>query len=159
MLTAEGKMKLAEALVLRADGQKRIEQLQQRLIQNAKVQAGDQPAENPEILQQELEQLAQELVLLIQRINRTNSRTELEAGMSIADALAARDVTKLKSDIYRNLAQAAIVKQDRQTKSEIKFQSTIQVAEVQRKADQLAKEHRQLDTRVQQANWQTELED
>ena len=152
-------MKLAEALVLRADSQKRIEQLQQRLIQNAKVQAGDQPAENPEILQQELEQLAQELVLLIQRINRTNSRTELEAGMSIADALAARDVTKLKSDIYRNLAQAAIVKQDRQTKSEIKFQSTIQVAEVQRKADQLAKEHRQLDTRVQQANWQTELED
>ena len=152
-------MKLAEALVLRADGQKRIEQLQQRLIQNAKVQADDQPAENPEILQQELEQLAQELVLLIQRINRTNSRTELEAGMSIADALAARDVTKLKSDIYRNLAQAAIVKQDRQTKSEIKFQSTIQVAEVQRKADQLAKEYRQLDTRVQQANWQTELED
>ena len=152
-------MKLAEALVLRADGQKRIEQLQQRLIQNAKVQADDQPAENPEILQQELEQLAQELVLLIQRINRTNSRTELEAGMSIADALAARDVAKLKSDIYRNLAQAAIVKQDRQTKSEIKFQSTIQVAEVQRKADQLAKEHRQLDTRVQQANWQTELED
>ena len=40
-------MKLAEALVLRADGQKRIEQLQQRLIQNAKVQADDQPAENP----------------------------------------------------------------------------------------------------------------
>ena len=159
MPITEGKMKLAEALVLRADSQKRIEQLQQRLIQNAKVQADDQPAENPEILQQELEQLAQELVLLIQRINRTNSRTELEAGMSIADALAARDVTKLKSDIYRNLAQAAIVKQDRQTKSEIKFQSTIQVAEVQRKADQLAKEHRQLDTRVQQANWQTELED
>ena len=137
-------MKLAEALVLRADSQKRIEQLQQRLIQNAKVQADDQPAENPEILQQELEQLAQELVLLIQRINRTNSRTELEAGMSIADALAARDVTKLKSDIYRNLAQAAIVKQDRQTKSEIKFQSTIQVAEVQRKADQLANRARGL---------------
>ena len=152
-------MKLAEALVLRADGQKRIEQLQQRLIQNAKVQADDQPAENPEILQQELEQLAQELVLLIQRINRTNSRTELEAGMSIADALAARDVTKLKSDIYRNLAQAAIVKQDQQTKSEIKFQSTIQVSAVQRKADQLAKEHRETDTRVQQANWQTGLGD
>ena len=152
-------MKLAKALVLRADDQNRIEQLQQRLIQNVQVQADDQPAENPEILQQELEQLAQELVLLIQRINRTNSRTELEAGMSIADALAARDVTKLKSDIYRNLAQAAIVKQDQQTKSEIKFQSTIQVAEVQRKADQLAKEHHQLDTRVQQANWQTKLED
>ncbi len=118
-------MKLAEALVLRADGQKRIEQLQQRLIQNAKVQADDQPAEDPEVLLQEFEQLAQELVLLIQRINRTNCHTELEEGMSIADALAARDIAKLKSDIYRNLAQAAIIKQDRQTKSEIKFQSTI----------------------------------
>ncbi len=79
-------MKLAKALVLRADDQNRIEQLQQRLIQNVKVQADDQPAENPEILQQELEQLALELVPLIQRINRTNSRTELEAGMSIAGA-------------------------------------------------------------------------
>ncbi|MDP6595153.1 MAG: DIP1984 family protein [Candidatus Poribacteria bacterium] len=152
-------MKLAEALVLRADGQKRIEQLQQRLIQNAKVQADDQPAEDPEVLLQEFEQLAQELVLLIQRINRTNCHTELEEGMSIADALAARDIAKLKSDIYRNLAQAAIIKQDRQTKSEIKFQSTIQVSEVQRKADQFAKEHREIDTRVQQANWQTELGD
>ena len=152
-------MKLAEALVLRADGQKRIEQLQQRLIQNAKVQADDQPAEDPEVLLQEFEQLAQELVLLIQRINRTNCHTELEVGMSIADALAARDIAKLKSDIYRNLAQAAIIKQDRQTKSEIKFQSTIQVSEVQRKADQFAKEHRKIDTRVQQANWQTELGD
>ena len=152
-------MKLAEALVLRADGQKRIEQLQQRLIQNAKVQADDQPAEDPEVLLQEFEQLAQELVLLIQRINRTNCHTELEEGMSIADALAARDIAKLKSEIYRNLAQAAIIKQDRQTKSEIKFQSTIQVSEVQRKADQFAKEHREIDTRVQQANWQTELGD
>ena len=129
------------------------------MIQNAKVQADDQPAEDPEVLQQELEQLAQELVLLIQRINRTNCYTELEEGMSIADALAARDIAKLKSDIYRNLAQAAIIKQDRQTKSEIKFQSTIQVSEVQRKADQFAKEHREIDTRVQQANWQTELGD
>jgi len=34
-------MKLAEALILRADCQKRFEQLKARLLSNAKVQEGD----------------------------------------------------------------------------------------------------------------------
>ncbi len=38
-------MKLAEALVLRADYQKRITQLKQRLLLVARVQEGDRPAE------------------------------------------------------------------------------------------------------------------
>jgi hypothetical protein len=37
-------MKLAEALILRADNKKRFEQLRQRLMNNAKVQEGDKPA-------------------------------------------------------------------------------------------------------------------
>ena len=36
-------MKLAEALILRADCQKRIAQLKGRLLVNAKVQEGDAP--------------------------------------------------------------------------------------------------------------------
>ncbi|MEP7188497.1 MAG: hypothetical protein ABI901_04800, partial [Roseiflexaceae bacterium] len=36
-------MKVAEALILRADYQKRFEQLKQRLQQNARVQEGDTP--------------------------------------------------------------------------------------------------------------------
>ena len=40
-------MRLAEALILRADYQRRLEQLKQRLIRNAKVQAGDAPNEDP----------------------------------------------------------------------------------------------------------------
>jgi len=47
-------MKLAEALMLRADIQKRIDQLKQRLLRNVKVQEGDRPAENPEALLSEL---------------------------------------------------------------------------------------------------------
>lgn len=60
-------MKLAEALILRADYQKRIEQLKQRLLRNAKVQEGDDPAENPAALVEEVNRLAQELEVLIQR--------------------------------------------------------------------------------------------
>ena len=40
-------MKLAEALTLRADLQKRAAQLQNRLYNNAKVQEGEKPAEDP----------------------------------------------------------------------------------------------------------------
>ena len=47
-------MKLAEALNLRADLQKRIANLKERLIKNAKVQEGDTPSENPHTLINEL---------------------------------------------------------------------------------------------------------
>jgi hypothetical protein len=47
-------MKLAEALILRADCQKRIAQLKSRLLVNAKVQEGDTPAETPQELITEL---------------------------------------------------------------------------------------------------------
>ena len=47
-------MKLAEALHLRADLQKRIAQLGERLQANAKVQEGDEPSEDPALLLSEL---------------------------------------------------------------------------------------------------------
>ena len=58
-------MKIAEALALRADLQKRLEQLKQRLLKNARIQEGDTPAEDPVDLQSELEKSAQELIVLI----------------------------------------------------------------------------------------------
>ncbi len=150
-------MKLAEALILRADCQKRMEQLRQRLLRSAKVQEGNDPAEEPKALLAELEKVSAELQSLIQRINRTNSATEFGSGMVLADALVVRDVLKLKQAAYRDLAQAAVVTQDRFTKSEIRFTSTVNIAEVQKIADGLAVEHRELDARIQEANWRTEL--
>ena len=58
-------MKLAEALILRADCQKRISQLESRLIANAKVQEGDEPGEKPEELMAELENVSSQLLDLI----------------------------------------------------------------------------------------------
>ena len=68
-------MKLAEALILRADCQKRIAQLKSRLLTNAKIQEGDAPAETPQELIVELGRVSTELLDLIKRINRTNSAT------------------------------------------------------------------------------------
>ena len=45
------------------------------------------------------------------------------------------------------------------SRSEIKFQSTVDVAEIQKQADDLAVAHRELDTRIQEANWHLELKE
>jgi hypothetical protein len=150
-------VKLAEALVQRADYQKRIEQLKVRLLRNAKVQEGDAPAENPTDLLRELETVSADLTRLIQQINATNASTTLEQNVTLSDAIARRDVLRLRHAIYRDLAAAATVTQERYSKSEVKFQGTVNVAEIQRQADALAREHRELDTRIQEANWRIDL--
>jgi methyl-accepting chemotaxis protein len=149
-------MKVAEALALRADMQRRLEQLKQRLVKNARIQEGDKPEEDPVELQSELERLAQDLTLLIQRINWTNSTTRL-GDRTLADALAERDVLKIRYNAYRELAAAASTTQTRMTRSEVKFISTVSVAGIQRKADDLAKQYRELDTRIQETDWTTTL--
>jgi hypothetical protein len=150
-------MKLAEALILRADAQKRIEQVKVRLLRNAKVQEGDAPAENPRDLIQELEGVAAELTRLIRQINRTNTQTALADGTTVSDALALRDVLGKQYAVYRDLAATATVDQTRYSRSEVKFVSTVDVAAIQRRADDLARQHRELDATIQAANWATDL--
>jgi hypothetical protein len=150
-------MKLAEALILRADMKKRIEQLKQRIIRNARVQEGESPAENPEHLLQEMDRISGELVLLIQKINRTNSVIEIKKGITLSDAIASRDILVLRQGVYRDLAQAATIAHDLRTKSEIKFKGTVKVSEIQETADRIAREHRELDTIIQEMNWKADL--
>jgi Family of unknown function (DUF6847) len=150
-------MKLAEALILRADCQKRFAQLQSRLVGNAKIQEGDEPAENPNELLKELEGVAAELGNLIKRINKTNSATVVATGKTVSDVLAERDVLAMRRAAYSNLALNAAVAHGRLTRSEVKYVSTIKVAEIQKHADELAKEYRELDARIHELNWQTEL--
>ena len=71
-------MKLAEALQERADLNRNIEQLKNRLSSNALVQEGEQPVECPENLKQELDASISRLSYLIARINRTNCQTVVE---------------------------------------------------------------------------------
>ena len=152
-------MKLAEALALRADRQRYLAQLKSRLLANAKVQEGDTPAEDPEALLNELEQVTGELERLIQRINRTNAATVLEPGVTVTDALAIRDMLQTKQGIYRELGQAASVIQSRLTRSEVKFRSAVDVAAAHQTANDLARQFRELDVRIQEKNWLTELVD
>lgn len=150
-------MKLAEALIRRADSQKRFEQVKGRLIANAKIQEGDVPAEAPAELLAELSRIANELLELIKRINKTNSVTVFSDRETLSDALAARDVLKLQWAAYAGLALAGSITQGRYTRSEVKYVATVNVAEIQKQADELGKNYRELDARIQELNWQTEL--
>lgn len=68
-------MKLSEALSERSDIAKRIDRLYDRLVNNAKVQEGENPAEDPEALIAELNGLTERMTELVTRINLTNAAT------------------------------------------------------------------------------------
>lgn len=150
-------MKLSEALILRADAQKRLNQLKERIVNNVKVQEGDTPAESVSSLLTQAEEVANTYQTLIRQINKTNLHTEFATGMTLTDALAERDVLALRRNLYQELVNAANVRQERFTRSEVKFTLTVNISEMQKQVDQLAKAYRELDMKIQEANWRTEL--
>lgn len=150
-------MKLAEALILRSDLQKRIEQLKNRLRNNVMVQEGDRPSEEPEVLLKEFDDCLLELTDIIKRINKTNNVTKFNEEWTLADALAERDKLWEKRLILSHVAEAASVKQDRYSRTEIKYISVINVKELQKQIDKLSKEYRELDTKIQGLNWTIDL--
>jgi len=149
-------MKLAEALILRADLQKRLAQLKQRLAANARVQEGEQPAEDPKALLSELDALSAQLEDLILRINLTNGSVE-DRGESMTALLAKRDVLRIKIETLRELVQTAAATVMRGTRTEVVIRSTVSVAEQQKKLDALSKDLRDLEVRIQSLNWTSDL--
>lgn len=149
-------MKLAEALQERADLSKRISILENRLMNNVLVQEGENPAEAPDELLDELDRCCNELEKLISAINLTNSKT-LSDGITLTELIARKDVISTKLKIWRNSVTTASQTFRRATHSEIKIVSAINVRQLQKCSDELAKELRLLENRIQQINWTTEL--
>jgi len=150
-------MRLAEALAERSHCQNRIEETRKRLIRSARVQEGEQPAEDTTELLAETERVFARLLELVSAVNRTNSKTAFDDGRSISDAIAERDVVGKRRDFLAGNADAASTRQDRYSKSEVRFVATVSVGKLQAEVDQLAKQYRELDTRLQELNWKTEL--
>lgn len=149
-------MKLATALSERADIQRRLSQLGTRLENNAKVQEGETPAEEPAALLAEMDSLLTRLEELIARINLTNSRTS-EKGITMTEMLAKRDTLSKRIQLMRSFLDAASAKVDRFTRSELRIVSTVDVAAYQKSVDDCSKELRELDEKIQALNWTTEL--
>lgn len=150
-------MKLAEALQERADINRRIEQVKRRLFNNAVVQEGEKPAENPQELLAELDLCISTLENLMYRINLTNCKTMID-GQSLTELIAKKDCLVAKISAYRDLVSNASQLAHRASRTEIKILSTVNVKEIQQKIDVMSKELRLLDNRMQEMNWKTELQ-
>lgn len=154
----EDHMKLAEALILRADTQRKIEQLKERLARNVQVQEGDEPAEKPEALLKALNGAFEEFSTLVKRINRTNARTPFgDHGQTLDDALIERNTIMARRATLQRVLDTATSNQHRYGRSEIKFVVTVDVNAIQSDVDRLSRDFRELDTAIQQLNWSVDL--
>ena len=157
-------MKLAEALLLRADRNRTLEQLRQRIQVSARYQEGEDPPEDARDLVASASTVLDELEGLIRNINRTNSGTVMGDGRTMTDALAERDVLRLRYSVLKVSADAASGAQQqvgymRATRSELKLMSDLDVKNLRQEASDVARRARELDARIQEVNWTTELQE
>lgn len=152
-------MKLAEALIERANLQRRLDALKVRMNASARVQEGDTPAEDAMTLLEEYERVAANLLVIIRRINATNAGAQLAPGMSLVDAIVVRDVLRQRQQAHADLADAAMGKQERYYHQtvEVRYQRVVDVVALRKRADELAREARELDTQLQGVNWTIDL--
>ena len=149
-------MKLAEALVLRAEMKTKINNIHSRLNDNAKVQEGETPAENPYTLIEELNSVSDEMAELIKNINYTNCMT-VENGVSLTDMIAEKDVLQKKVSVMKSFLSNASSLVIRYSNTEIKILSTVDVVKLQKKVDTMSKQLRELDMNIQRINWTVDL--
>jgi hypothetical protein len=150
-------MKLAEALLLRADLQKKGASLRERIVANAVVQEGEAPHEPPEELLREAFGVLAELEDLVSRINKTNLDAKLADGRTLTDAIARRDTFAQKHALLVAAIAGCRKEPERYGVREIKWKATLDVSKLQKQADDLAKSIRELNGAIQQANWSAEL--
>lgn len=149
------KMKLAEALLLRSDLMKKIEHLQNRIRPVLVVSHDRTPQEDPNKLLAQLRHTIQELTSLVIRINKTNNETQVAGEGLLMEALAKRDALKMLSEKLRNIRYAAQV--DNTGETELK--TTIDIKNLQIEMDQAGRAFRELDSKIQEINWLTELKE
>jgi hypothetical protein len=149
-------MKLAEALQERADLNRRIDELRRRLENNALVQEGEDPAEDPAALLAELDGALARLETLMAQINLTNCRTRAD-GQTLTELIARKDALQLRLSAYRDLVYTAGQSTSRARGTEIKVKAVLKASELQKQVDAMAKELRRLDNLLQETNWKTKL--
>ncbi len=152
-------MKLAEALLLRADIQTRLARLTARIASNAVVQQGDVPHEDPEKLIAEALGVIRELEAIVIRINRTNMRHKMADGRTLTEAVAARDALKQQHAVLNAAVEGTNREPDRYSVREIKWVAQLDVGKLNKQMEDLARKVRELNGRLQETNWAVELEE
>ena len=153
-------MKLAEALLLRSDLQKKAASLRERIGRYASVQQGDKPHEDPEQAAQGSQRhprLAGGLGLP-RSTGRTCAR-KLRDGRTLTEALAHRDSLAKRHAVLQAAIDGSTKPPERYGLSEIKWVATMDVPKLQKQADDLSRQIRELNGLIQETNWRVELDE
>src|SRR5690554_86994 len=148
-------MKLAEGLLLRADLLKKIEHLQNRIRPVLIVSDDKLPQEDPDKLLAQLRKAIQDLESLIIRINKTNNETIIDGEGPLMEALAKRGSLKMLSEKLRNIRYAAQINNS----GDSNLKTTIDIKKLQTEMDQTGRAFREIDSKIQEINWLTELKE
>ena len=151
-------MKIAEALVLRSDTQKKLASLRQRIGNNAVIQEGSQPHEDPSNLMKEAFGVLKELRKLIGKINAANAENKLPDGRTLTEAIAQRDELTQQHALLQHAISSSSKEPDRYSMTEIKWVACVDVKKLQKQSDDLAKKLRDLNLMIQETNWKIDLE-
>lgn len=120
------------------------------------MQDGVEPAENPKQLFKELEYVINSYEEYTSRINLTNSKVEID-GETLTQLLARRESLKLKVSAYDTFIENGSELTDRYSNTEIIVRPTLDINEIQKRRDLIAKDLRKLDYKIQETNFITEL--
>lgn len=150
-------MKLAEALLLRGDLKRKIASLRDRIVRNSLTQEGSVPHEDPNELLGEAFGVIKHFEQLVAQINGANLKSTLSDGTTLTAAMARRDALIDSHALLHAAIEATEKEPDRYSTREIKWVSTVDVAKLQRQAEGIAQQVRELNARIQETNWQVEL--
>ncbi|MFN0224272.1 DIP1984 family protein [Paenibacillus sp. KR2-11] len=145
-------MKLAEALTLRDDCLKRIEQLKVELARSTQVPEGETPGGKPGKLLGELTQTLDRLESLITGIHGTDAGAAYRRDASLAAVLAEREILAMRRTVVQSVIDAARAEQDPGAASGAQFVPAAGIAELQKQADGYAVAYRELDKRARELN-------
>ena len=150
-------MLLAEALNERADAQRRLSDLRYRIGENARVQEGTRPAEDPQVLLNRAMDISERIRVLAVAVNVTNVASTLPDGTTVTETLAHLDALGRQIRVLTEAADRAADRVARRGRSEIRELAMFDVGGLREDADRLAVERRELDAALQLVNWTTEL--
>ena len=150
-------MQLAEALLIRADQNKKILSLRARIAHNALAQEGDAPQEDVAALLAEGFAEIEQQRLLVQRINAANASARLPDGRPLAQVLGEREALAQRHAVLTQAVEATRQDTDRYSMREIKWVPQLDVPATQRQIEDLARQLRELNIRLQEGNWQVTL--
>lgn len=150
-------MQLAEALIRRKELQTKISRIRERLLNNALIQEGTTPTEDPVELLKQLDDSCSQLSVLIAKINKTNMETVID-GTPLSELIVKRDMLIKRASIMREFLNRASDKVDRYSQKEILIKSTVDVVFYQKVVDQISHDARLLDAKIQYTNWNIEID-